>query len=584
VSPQRHVADRTGRTGGGTADRQPARRAVIYARYSDDLQRAESIADQIEVCRRYAEQQGWTVIATYDDAARSGGSRFRPGFQRLLADAEAKRFDVIVCEAIDRLGRKLADVADFHDRVVFHQVQLYTPSIGQITPLHIAVMGMMAQLFLSDLRDKTKRGQLGRALAGRIPGGLAYGYDVVPPLPGAKEAGERRINPAEAAIVLRIFHAYANGQSPRDIAHDLNSTGVPGPGGRTWGDTTIRGQVDRGTGILNNTLYVGLLSWNRCSYVKDPSTGKRVARVNPVEKREQVAVTALRIVEDSLWQQVRVRQQELRYEMAKTEDGNSLNRAHRRKFLLSGLLVCGGCGGGYTVVAQDRYGCATRRSKGTCDNARTIDRKRIEARVLSGLKERLLAPDLIAAAVVSYNQELRETQKEAGQKRSGLERQIADTDRSLGGILKAIEAGAWSTTLQDRLAELEARKKTLRDELAASGAATEEMVIDLDGAKMYRKYVADLEATLNDDEVRTEAADLLRGLIDRVVLIPDPTAPDGLRGELNGAVAEILLLSERVPGVLPLHAGRKKPPGTLVSGGQLSVVAGTGFEPVTFRL
>jgi hypothetical protein len=126
-------------------------------------------------------------------------------------------------------------------------------------------------------------------------------------------------------------------------------------------------------------------------------------------------------------------------------------------------------------------------------------------------------------------------------------------------ILKAIEAGAWSTTLQDRLAELEARKKTLRDELAASGVATEEMVIDLDGAKMYRKYVADLEATLNDDEVRTEAADLLRGLIDRVVLIPDPTAPDGLRGELNGAVAEILLLSDRVPGVLPLQAGRKKP-------------------------
>jgi site-specific DNA recombinase len=441
----------------------------------------------------------------------------------LLADAEAKRFEVIVCEAIDRLGRKLADVADFHDRVVFHQVQLYTPSIGQITPLHIAVMGMMAQSFLSDLRDKTKRGQLGRALAGRIPGGLAYGYDVVPPLPGAKEAGERRINPAEAAIVLRIFQAYANGQSPRDIAHDLNGAGVPGPGGRTWGDTTIRGQVDRGTGILNNTLYVGLLSWNRCSYFKDPSTGKRVARVNPAEKREQVAVTALRIVEDSLWQQVRVRQQELRYEMAKTKDGNSLNRAHRRKFLLSGLLVCGG----YTVVAQDRCGCATRRSKGTCDNARTIDRKRIEARVLSGLKERLLAPDLIAAAVVSYNQELRETQKEAGQKRTALERQIADTDRSLGGILKAIEAGAWSTTLQDRLAELDARKKTLRDELAASGAATEEMVVDLDGAKMYRKYVADLEATLNDDEVRTEVADLLRGLIDRVVLIPDPTAPDG---------------------------------------------------------
>ena len=63
---------------------------VFYARYSDDLQRAESIADQFELCRRYAEQQGWEIVGQYDDAAQSGGSRFfRSGFARLLADAEA---------------------------------------------------------------------------------------------------------------------------------------------------------------------------------------------------------------------------------------------------------------------------------------------------------------------------------------------------------------------------------------------------------------------------------------------------------------------------------------------------------------
>ena len=83
-------------------------RAVIYARYSSDNQRDASIADQVEVCRRYIARQGWTLSATYDDRAQSGASRFRPDFQRLLADAEARRFDVIVAEAIDRLGRKLA--------------------------------------------------------------------------------------------------------------------------------------------------------------------------------------------------------------------------------------------------------------------------------------------------------------------------------------------------------------------------------------------------------------------------------------------------------------------------------------------
>ena len=254
---------------------------MIYARYSDDMQRPESIADQIEVCRRYAAQQGWPVVATYDDPALSGGSRFRPGFQRLLADTEAGRFDIVLCEGIERLSRKLADVADFYDRLVFHRVQLFTPALGLVKPIHIGVMGMMAQMFLTDLRDKTRRGQLGRALSGRIPGGLAYGYDVVSPAPGAKEAGERQINETEATTVRRIFRDYAAGKSPRQVAHDLNADGIPGPGGRPWGDTTIRGQVDRGTGILNNTLYVGRLSWNRCSYVKDPATGKRLARINP---------------------------------------------------------------------------------------------------------------------------------------------------------------------------------------------------------------------------------------------------------------------------------------------------------------
>ena len=156
-------------------------RAVIYARYSSDMQREASIEDQLEVCRRYITRQGWTLVTTYDDRAVSGASRFRPGFQRLLLDAKANAFDVVVCEAIDRLGRKLSDVADFFDQLSFHRVQIHAAQIGLVTQMHIGIMGTMAQMTLADLREKTRRGQLGRARAGRIPGGLAYGYEVVPP-------------------------------------------------------------------------------------------------------------------------------------------------------------------------------------------------------------------------------------------------------------------------------------------------------------------------------------------------------------------------------------------------------------------
>jgi hypothetical protein len=113
--------------------------------------------------------------------------------------------------------------------------------------MHIGMLGTMAQLYLSDLKQKTWRGQLGRALQGKVPGGKAYGYDLV-----TAATGERQINPVEAAIVSRIFTEFANGHSPRAIAKRLNAEGVPGPGGRPWGDTTIRGQAERGTGLLNN--------------------------------------------------------------------------------------------------------------------------------------------------------------------------------------------------------------------------------------------------------------------------------------------------------------------------------------------
>ena len=73
---------------------------------------------------------------------------------------------------------------------------------------------------------------------------------------------------------------------------------MPGPDGRPWQDTTIRGQKERGTGLLNNELYIGEMVWNRCSYVKDPRTGKRVARPNPVSQWERMPVPDLRIISD----------------------------------------------------------------------------------------------------------------------------------------------------------------------------------------------------------------------------------------------------------------------------------------------
>src|ERR1700758_1042803 len=92
------------------------------------------------------------------------------------------------------------------------------------------------------------------------------------------------------------------------IAKRLNAEGVLGPSGKAWGPSTIHGNRQRGTGILNNELYIGRLVWNRLRYVKDPETGRRVSRLNPESGWIVQNVNGLRIVDPSLWERVKARQ------------------------------------------------------------------------------------------------------------------------------------------------------------------------------------------------------------------------------------------------------------------------------------
>src|SRR5215472_18931299 len=538
-------------------------RCAIYCRFSSDLQRQESIEDQVEVCRREAERQGWTVAKVYADRALSGASRFRPQYQQMIADAELKQFDVVICEALDRLGRKLADIADLHDRLSFCSIKIHTVATGPVTQLHIGMLGTMAQLYLSDLREKVWRGQLGRARKGRIPGGLAYGYKVIAER-DASGGGRRQIDETEAAVVGRIFQDYAAGVSPRTIARRLNDEGVSGPSGREWRDTTIRGQADRGTGLLKNTIYIGRLEWNRTAYVKNPRTGKKVARINKQEAREVVEVPELRIIDDGLWQRVKARQKDARIEMGKDDAGNALNQAHRCKFLLSELLVCGECGGRYTVVGKDRYGCATRRAKGTCSNDKTVTRQRIEARVLGGLKDKLMAPELVAEFVRAFQEEMNAAARTAAARGEELKREAKAVEHKIAGIMTAIEDGMYTPALKERMKVLEGRKAEIE---AIVAIAEPPSVVQLhpNAAEIYRRKVADLDLALNDDSIKVEAGEILRSLIDRVVLTPATDAPNGIDAQLYGDLAAVLALSD---------PEKQKLPAVGAFGSQLSVVAG----------
>ena len=545
-------------------------KVALYARYSSDNQSVASIEDQFRICREQAARERWKVVGTYHDAAISGASVIlRPGIQSLLQDAQRGRFEIVLAEALDRVSRDQADVATLFKHLRFAGVQIVTLSEGEISELHVGLKGTMNALFLKDLAAKTHRGILGRVEKGKSGGGLCYGYDVVKHTDAEGEPirGERTVNETQAEIVRRVFRAFASGISPRAIARRLNDEGIPGPDGALWTDSTLRGHAARGTGLINNELYIGKLVWNRLRYVKDPATGRRVSRLNPRDKWIITEVPELRIVDDELWHAAKARQGELAVKYAnviaatRAAHTNRLNGTHRPRSLLSGLLVCGCCGGPYALRGQDRYACSNHVMNGSCSNSRSIIRAALEARMLEGLRARLMAPEIAAEAMRAYAEETNRLNRE---RRAGSQADRCELDkitRSIKEIVAFVENGSGSRALLARLRELEAREDEVTERL--SRAPVDIPDIHPNVAGIYRRKVERLAAALQHPQERDEAAEAIRALIDHITLTPGPR-----RGEIAAT------LHGDLGTILDWVAQKQNTPGRDGAGVSVSVVAG----------
>ncbi|REF73547.1 recombinase family protein [Paracoccus versutus] len=557
-------------------------RVALYARFSSDNQREASIDDQLRICREQARREGLKVVGTYKDAGISGSSMIlRPGIQMLLQDAQAGQFDMVLAEALDRISRDQADVATLFKHLKFAGVPIVTLAEGEISELHVGLKGTMNALFLKDLAAKTHRGIRGRVEDGKSGGGLCYGYRVVKQLDarGDPIRGDREIDEAEANVVRRILRDYAEGISPRVIAKTLNEEGVPGPEGRLWNDTTIHGHTKRGTGILNNELYIGRLIWNRLRYLKDPSTGKRVSRLNPESEWIVKDVPGLRIVDDELWQAVKARQAVTSAKYANVAEGvrahhkrNRLNGTHRPKTLLSGLIFCGCCGGPFAIRGSDRFACSTHVTKGTCSNNRTILREDLERRVLAGLKERMMAPEVAAEAMRAYAEETNRLNRERRSNGDSWKAELVKVEKQIRGIIEAIKEGMFHPSMKGEMDALEARKAELTEQLADIPEDAPDLLPS--ASAIYAKKVAALTAALAKPDERPQAAAALRMLIEKIVLTPGPE-----RGEifatLHGELRTILEWTERQAVG---KTAKTAQPAVGATGLSVSMVAGARFQ------
>lgn len=503
-------------------------RAAIYARFSSDLQNDKSVEDQIIFCREAAAREGIDVIMTFEDRAVSGSSTVnRPGFQAMMRAAETRAFDVIFAEDIDRISRDQADYHAARKRLDYLGVAIHTATGGKISRIDGSLRALMSEMFIENLAIHIRRGLEAVVRDGRLAGGRAYGYRNVAGKPGVMEIDER-----DAATIREIFTQYAAGITPRAIAAELNRRGVASPRGGTWNASTINGNRQRGHGILLNRLYVGEMIWNRQRMVKDPATGRRQMRANPESAHKVASVPHMRIIEDDLWQRVQARR-------GVHVHRPHLARAPKRPF--SGLIKCGSCGAGMAAIggADARIQCSRFRESGSCSNGRKIKRDRVERAALDALTKELIAPDMIAEFVRTYNAERVRLAREATAATGALERRRDELSRSIERMIDALADGSVpKETVGERLRKMEAERKDVLARLATAAEPPRPIALHPAAVRQYRADVARL-ADLLADHAEPDAIAAVRRLVSAVIVHATPGEQDA-RIEIRGRISALL--------------------------------------------
>jgi DNA invertase Pin-like site-specific DNA recombinase len=476
--------------------------AIIYARYSRDRQREASIDDQVRNCTRFAEREGLAVADVFSDKAISGAVLARPGYQAMLEAAMAGRVGVLIVDDLSRLSRDDYEMKGVIRRLTWRGVRIIGVSDGYDSErkghkIHAGFKGLMNELFLDDIRERTHRGMTGQALKGFNCGGRTYGYRNVPIEDETKNDAYGRpavvavryeIDETQAEIVRRIHGWYAEGYSYKWIACELNRNGIRSSRGTTWAVSAIKV-------ILENEMYGGTLIWNRRVWVKHPDTGKRTCRERP----------ELRIVSESVLDAVRARQ---RRNCASGLGGQRASAA--RKYILSGMMHCASCDGNFVIASGGRYGCASHWTRGpnACSNGMTVSRRIIESCILDEVKARLRNPQSLERFKRSATQLIEA--HNASDNTAQIEQQLKAAGRTRDNILDAIKRGIITESTKAALENAEAEVKELKQQLKRTEGAKVSAILPR-AVERFEVAVRELEHTL-DGHVEP-AREVLRSIL-----------------------------------------------------------------------
>ena len=399
--------------------------AVIYARYSSDNQREESIEGQIRECTAYAEKNGITVVKHYIDRALSAKTDNRPDFQQMIKDSEKRLFDIVLVWKLDRFARNRFDSAHYEYLLERNHVKLVsaTEPISE-GPAGIMVKSMltgMAEYYSAELSEKVVRGMTENVLKGKYNGGtVPIGFKV-------DEEKFFQIDPLKAPFVVEAFQKYDDGASMKEIMNWLNDSGV----------TTNRNQKFTYNSVwklLSNRRYIGE------NHFKD------------IVMPDSIPA----IVDKELFDRVQ----------AKIEKNRRAPAHHKAEddYLLTTKLFCGMCGAmmfGECGTSRNKtvhhyYKCANSKRTKTCKK-KTVRKEWLEDLVIAETMK-LIQDDAVIDAIVA---EVMELQDQENTTLPLLEKQMREVENGIENMLNAIQAGVLTNSTKSRLEKLEAQQKEL---------------------------------------------------------------------------------------------------------------------------
>lgn len=518
----------------------PAVKAVIYARYSSDQQREESIEAQMRACSDYIANQKWVLTESYIDRALSARSDHRPEFQRMISDAKRNKFDYVVVHKLDRFSRDRYDHAYYKRELKLNGIRLISVLENlDDSPESVVLESVLegfSEYYSRNLGREVMKGLRENALQCRHTGGVPpLGYDV-------GQDGKYVINEKEAAAVRYIFEAYNNDIGYDKIVRWLIDHSIKGKRGGVIAKNTLHD-------ILLNEKYIGVYVFNR-SAAKDAS-GKRNGHKNKNDEDIiRIEGGMPEIINKDLFEKV-----------AKKMKANK-SGTHRAKepYLLSGLLFCGKCGGAMVGCSRGKprsetekplkyYECNIKKRTHECDMG-SVNRDLIEDIVISHL-ESLLTEKTVTdiSSWVENNTKiyLKHADDELKSIRKELVTVAADANKMLDKILDGLD----SPTARERLANLEARKLQLEIRITDLQITSEKAYGASKGE--IENYLLQLKHLRTMD--REQQAQIIKMFVERVEVYPCKDGNDGFkfRATIKTKLDELIPMARIENGTVSLR-------------------------------